>query len=264
MPLLLTIATGSDAWRSEPHYSHIAGRRSRGDPGGPARPGRPYVLHATDEIVTEYAIDLYAADAPLHIVAIRTDRAKYALYTNWAPGPRRSRAASRRSSTTTDARGAPRAPQQRRAQPARGDDARAAGACARRGAARRAAAPADQRPRRRLSRLLHQRQARRPDRRGRAGTASRSCAAPPRSSERRQRTSSWRAHAAGARPRRRAIPAAPSRRPHPTLSPRRGEARPPARAPELLGPHQHDVERAAILQLRQRRSIEPPTQPMKR
>jgi arylsulfatase A-like enzyme len=86
-PLLLTIATGSDAWRSEPHYSHIAGRLDLAAIlADPAAPGRPYVLHATDEIITEYAIDLYAADAPLHIVAIRTDRAKYALYTNWAHG----------------------------------------------------------------------------------------------------------------------------------------------------------------------------------
>ena len=85
-PLLLTIATGSNAWRSEPHYSHIAGRLDLAAIlADPTAPGRPYVLHATDEIVTEYAIDLYAADAPLHIVAIRTDRAKYALYTNWAP-----------------------------------------------------------------------------------------------------------------------------------------------------------------------------------
>ena len=87
LPLLLTIATGSDAWRSEPHYSHIAGRADLAAIlADPAVPGRPYVLHATDEIITEYAIDLYAANAPLHIVALRTERAKYALYTNWAPG----------------------------------------------------------------------------------------------------------------------------------------------------------------------------------
>jgi arylsulfatase A-like enzyme len=85
-PLLLTIATGSDAWRRESYYSHLAGRvelaRILADP---TAPGRPYVLHATDEIVTEFAIDLYAADAPLHIVALRTNGAKYALYSNWAP-----------------------------------------------------------------------------------------------------------------------------------------------------------------------------------
>jgi hypothetical protein len=39
------------------------------------------VLHATDEIVTEFATELY--DAPLHVVALRTERAKYAIYSDW-------------------------------------------------------------------------------------------------------------------------------------------------------------------------------------
>jgi arylsulfatase A-like enzyme len=86
-PLLLTIATGSDDWRDEPHYSHIAGRADlAGILADPAAPGREYVLHATDETVTEYAIEPYAADAPLHIVALRTPSAKYAIYSNWAEG----------------------------------------------------------------------------------------------------------------------------------------------------------------------------------
>ena len=40
-------------------------------------------MHATDEIVTEYAVETYAANAPLHVVAIRTPEAKYATYSNW-------------------------------------------------------------------------------------------------------------------------------------------------------------------------------------
>jgi hypothetical protein len=83
-PLLLTIASGSNAWRSERRYAHIADRldlaRILSDP---AAPGRPYVLHATDEIVTEFAIEPYAANAPLHIVALRTPNAKYATYSDW-------------------------------------------------------------------------------------------------------------------------------------------------------------------------------------
>jgi arylsulfatase A-like enzyme len=83
-PLLLTIATGSSAWRREPHYSHLAGRLDLAsilaDPGAP---GRPHVLHATDEVVTEFAIEPYAADAPLHVVALRTPTAKYATYSRW-------------------------------------------------------------------------------------------------------------------------------------------------------------------------------------
>ncbi|HEY7968014.1 MAG TPA: sulfatase-like hydrolase/transferase [Solirubrobacteraceae bacterium] len=84
-PLLLTIAAGDAAWRRDGHYVHIAERldltRLLRDPR--AR-GRDQVLHATDEIVTEFAVDLY--DAPLHIVSVRTARAKYAVYSNWAPG----------------------------------------------------------------------------------------------------------------------------------------------------------------------------------
>ncbi len=83
-PLLLTIATGSDDWRRDPHYLHIAGRLDLASIlADPAAPGRPFVLHATDETVTEFAIEPYAADAPLHIVAMRTAQAKYATYSNW-------------------------------------------------------------------------------------------------------------------------------------------------------------------------------------
>ncbi|TMK95679.1 MAG: sulfatase [Actinobacteria bacterium] len=84
-PLLLTIATGSEAWRQDPHYSHLAGRAELGRIlAEPSAPGREYVLHATDEIVTEFAIELFAADAPLHVVALRTAGAKYASYTYWS------------------------------------------------------------------------------------------------------------------------------------------------------------------------------------
>jgi arylsulfatase A-like enzyme len=86
VPLLLRIATGSEDWRNETHYSHLAGRADLGailaDPGAP---GRPYVVHATDETVTEYAVEPYAADAPLHVVALRTPQAKYATYSDWEP-----------------------------------------------------------------------------------------------------------------------------------------------------------------------------------
>ena len=83
-PLLLTIATGSDDWRGDPHYSHIAGRLDlAGILADPSAPGREFVLHATDETVTEFAIEPYAADAPLHVVALRTPQAKFATYSNW-------------------------------------------------------------------------------------------------------------------------------------------------------------------------------------
>ena len=85
-PLLLTIAGGSDEWRRERRYSHLARRLDVASIlSDPAAPGRPYVLHATDETVTEFAIEPYAADAPLHVLALRTAAAKYATYSNW-PG----------------------------------------------------------------------------------------------------------------------------------------------------------------------------------
>jgi arylsulfatase A-like enzyme len=84
-PLLLTIATGSSAWRGEHHYAHLAGRLDLASIlADPNAPGRPYVLHATDEVVTEFAVEPYAADAPLHVVAMRTPQAKYATYSHWA------------------------------------------------------------------------------------------------------------------------------------------------------------------------------------
>jgi arylsulfatase A-like enzyme len=83
-PLLLTIATGSDEWRREPHYSHLARRADlAGILADSSTPGRPYVLHATDETVTEFAVEPYAADAPLHVVALRTPAAKYTSYSGW-------------------------------------------------------------------------------------------------------------------------------------------------------------------------------------
>jgi arylsulfatase A-like enzyme len=83
-PMLLTIATGSDRWRSEERYSHLAGRLDLAHIlADPEAPGRPFVLHATDETVTEFAIEPYSASAPLHVIAMRTAGAKYATYSNW-------------------------------------------------------------------------------------------------------------------------------------------------------------------------------------
>jgi arylsulfatase A-like enzyme len=85
--LLLTLATGSRAWRREERYRHLATRHDLAAIcAHPSAPGRPWVLHATDEDVTEFAIEPYAADAPRHVVALRTQRGKLALYSNWAGG----------------------------------------------------------------------------------------------------------------------------------------------------------------------------------
>jgi arylsulfatase A-like enzyme len=87
VPLLLSIATGSEDWRKEPTLSHLAGRHDVAAMcKSPAAPGREWILHATDEDVTEFASEPYAADAPRHVVAIRTPQAKLGVYSNWREG----------------------------------------------------------------------------------------------------------------------------------------------------------------------------------
>jgi hypothetical protein len=84
--LLLSIATGSNGWRRERSYEHLAGRADLAAIcAHPSAPGRPWVLHATDEDVTEFATEPYAAEAPRHVVALRTRQGKLGVYSNWAP-----------------------------------------------------------------------------------------------------------------------------------------------------------------------------------
>ena len=50
VPLLLTLATGSERWRKEPQYEHLATRLSLAKAlADPYAPGRPYAAHACDE-----------------------------------------------------------------------------------------------------------------------------------------------------------------------------------------------------------------------
>jgi arylsulfatase A-like enzyme len=85
--LLLTLATGSSQWRRESRYRHLVARHDLAAIcAHPDAPGRPWVLHATDEDVTEFATEPYASEAPRHVVALRTPRGKLALYSNWSAG----------------------------------------------------------------------------------------------------------------------------------------------------------------------------------
>jgi arylsulfatase A-like enzyme len=82
--LLLTIGYGSDGWRGDPKYAHLAGRHNLAAIcADPAAPGRPWIVHATDEQVSEFASAPYSRSAPLHVIAMRTPHAKYATYSNW-------------------------------------------------------------------------------------------------------------------------------------------------------------------------------------
>ncbi|MFE3187718.1 sulfatase-like hydrolase/transferase [Nocardia sp. NPDC059240] len=93
-PLLLTLATGGNTWRSGDRYSHLAGRH---DIAAIARdsnaPGRPWILHTTDEHSIEEAAVRFNADAPGHLIALRTPDAKYVRYSHWVPGSARIDAA---------------------------------------------------------------------------------------------------------------------------------------------------------------------------
>ena len=83
-PLLLTIASGSNGWREQPRYAHLARRLDLAALlRDPRAQGRDYVMHATDEIVTEFAIERYAYSAPRHVIAARTEHAKIATYSHW-------------------------------------------------------------------------------------------------------------------------------------------------------------------------------------
>jgi arylsulfatase A-like enzyme len=87
VPLLLTLARGSSAWRREERYRHLATRHDLASIcAHPSALGREWVLHATDEDVTEFATEPYAASAPRHVIALRTQRGKLALYSNWREG----------------------------------------------------------------------------------------------------------------------------------------------------------------------------------
>ncbi len=83
-PLLLSLADQSESWRHDPRYLHLSTRaniaRILRDPSSP---GRQYALHATDEVLTEFALLPHAADAPLHVRGIVTPNAKYATYSHW-------------------------------------------------------------------------------------------------------------------------------------------------------------------------------------
>ncbi len=83
-PLLLSIATGSEDWRADPAYAHLADRaRLAAIAADPTAEGRAWIAHVTDELTTEYAPTFYARATPRHVIAMRTPRAKYATYSHW-------------------------------------------------------------------------------------------------------------------------------------------------------------------------------------
>lgn len=85
-PLLLTLASGGNEWRKEPQFAHLADRFDIATLlRDPAAPGRPYIVHATDEDGYEFGPLLFPflQNAPYHAIALRTPNAKVGLYTHW-------------------------------------------------------------------------------------------------------------------------------------------------------------------------------------
>lgn len=81
-PLLLTIATGGDQWRSDSRYQHLSGRADLARIcQDSSAAGRPWIAHTTDEIGGHHS-----GDAPGHIVGVRSTDAKAGLYSHWKPG----------------------------------------------------------------------------------------------------------------------------------------------------------------------------------
>jgi arylsulfatase A-like enzyme len=86
-PLLLTIATGGNDWRSDGRYQHL---QRRLDLSALCRnataPGRPWIAHTTDESTIEEAAILFDHNAPGHVAMVRTAEAKFASYSHWVDG----------------------------------------------------------------------------------------------------------------------------------------------------------------------------------
>ncbi len=86
-PMLLTLAGGGNAWREQPEHAHLADRLDlTAVLADTSAPGRPYVLHTTDEDGFEYGPTLLPVleDAPFHVLGLVTENAKIGVYTHWA------------------------------------------------------------------------------------------------------------------------------------------------------------------------------------
>jgi arylsulfatase A-like enzyme len=88
VPLLLTLAQGDNGWRQQPGFQHLATRLDIAQILRESNaPGRPYILHTSDELLLELAGDLLVlGDVPNHVIGYRTDKAKLGAYNFWRSG----------------------------------------------------------------------------------------------------------------------------------------------------------------------------------
>ncbi|OHU25147.1 sulfatase [Mycobacteroides chelonae] len=102
-PLLLTIGSGGNGWRSDPRFSYLAARADIADIAENNAAGRKWIAHVTDDMSVEEMATLLKdpriravmgenapteipTSAPSHIVAVRTAEVKLANYSYWKPG----------------------------------------------------------------------------------------------------------------------------------------------------------------------------------
>ena len=100
LPLLMTLASGGNAWRNSPAYAHLADRADLTSMlSNPDAKGRDYILHTSDEDIPS---DLAAVagtsptelndileslgQPPSHVIGYRTKSAKLGVYSFFAPG----------------------------------------------------------------------------------------------------------------------------------------------------------------------------------
>ncbi|SKG47087.1 sulfatase family protein [Mycobacteroides abscessus subsp. bolletii] len=105
-PLLLTIGSGGNAWRSDPRFSYLAARADIAAIAKNNAAGRKWIAHVTDDMSVEEVLTWFKdpqdrggtganscvtpteipTSAASHIVAVRTAEAKLANYSYWKPG----------------------------------------------------------------------------------------------------------------------------------------------------------------------------------
>jgi len=86
--LFLTIATGSNSWRADPNYAHLANRVDLAAIlKNPNAPGRSYILHTSDQPYLEAAAELAKAPIPVpyHLIGYRSNTGKIGIYNEWKP-----------------------------------------------------------------------------------------------------------------------------------------------------------------------------------
>ncbi len=98
LPLLMSLASGDNAWRQEEQYAHLAGRADLfAMLSNPDAEGRDYILSTSDEDYPEFLgksdkidpelvaiLEQYAPRPPGHVIGYRTPTAKLGVYSYFA------------------------------------------------------------------------------------------------------------------------------------------------------------------------------------